>query len=192
MDTTLGHNGHPRSIPWRWIAWGTAALLMLAAALAKLTLGDAFQWTGSDFVAAAILLGVPCALFEVALRMARGNTSYIVASCLGLGTGFLTVWINLAVGIIGDEDNAANLAFAAVLAIALVGAALARLRPAGLSRAMVVTGVAQLLVAPYAWSLGSPEGVATSLVFAAAWFGAAALFRAAARTPGARPPAARP
>jgi hypothetical protein len=186
MDTTLGHDGNPRGFPWRWLAWGTACLLMLAAALAKVAAPDEFQWTGADFAAAALLLGVPCLLFEVALRMARGSNAYIVAACLGLGTGFLTVWINLAVGIIGDEDNAANWVFVAVLAVAVVGALIARLRPAGLSRAMVVTGVAQLLVAPYAWSLGSPEGVATSLVFAAAWFGAAVLFRVAARQPGAR------
>lgn len=184
MEGTLGHDGAPRAFPWRRLVWGTAIALMLLAAVAKLTVQD-FGWTGSDFVAAAILLGVPCLLFELALRMARGNNAYVAAACIGIGTGFLAVWINLAVGIIGDEDNPANWVFVAVLAVAIVGALVARLRAADLSRAMLVTAVAQLLVAPYALSLGSPEGVATSLVFAAAWFASAWLFRVAARQMGA-------
>lgn len=186
MDGILQNAGGQRPFPWRRLVWGTAIALMLAATVAKLTVPDEFQWSPNDFVAAAILLGVPCLAFELAMRMARGNNSYIVASCIGIGTAFLSVWINLAVGIIGDEDNPANWVFVAVLGVGIVGALVARLRPAGLSQAMVVTGVAQALVAPYAWSLGSPEGVATSLVFAAAWFASAWVFHVAARQMQAR------
>lgn len=181
MDVTLAKHDGSRAFPWRLLAWGTAGVLMLAAAVARFATPLEFAWTASDFVAAAILLGTPCLAFEGVLRVARGNTPYILAAGLAIGTAFLTVLINLAVGIIGDEDDAANWAFVAVLVIALSAALLARLRPRGLSRGMVAAAIAQALVAAYAAAVGSPEGMALSLVFTAAWLASAWLFARAAR-----------
>ena len=70
MDGILGSNGPLRHFPWRKLVWGTAATLMLAATVAKLTLPD-FGWSPGDFVAAAVLLGGGALAFEVALRLAR-------------------------------------------------------------------------------------------------------------------------
>jgi hypothetical protein len=126
-----------------------------------------------------------CGLFEVAVKMSRNSTPYLAAAILGIGTGFLTVWISLAVGIIGAENGAANLAFVAVLAMALLGAIAARFRPRGLAIAMLATAIAQTLTALYAAWLGSPEGTLLSAIFATAWFVSAALFRKAAQASGA-------
>lgn len=56
-------------------------------------------------------------------------------------------WVNLAVGIIGSEDNPLNVVFVGVLAIGIVGAFIARFQPRGMARAMVAVGIAQVLVA---------------------------------------------
>jgi hypothetical protein len=42
---------------------------------------------------------------------------------------FILIWMNLAVGIIGSEDNPANLMYGGVLAVAIVGAFMVRFRP---------------------------------------------------------------
>ena len=160
---------------------------MLAATVARITVPADFPWTAGDFIAAALLLGVPCLAFELALRASRGNTRYILAAALGLGTAFLTVWIALAVGILGDENGRADGVFVAVLGIAVAGALAARLRPAGLARALLATGIAQAAVAAYAAVLGSPEGTALSLLFAGTWLAAAWLFRGAAADMAATP-----
>ena len=184
MDGILGSNGPLRHFPWRKLVWGTAATLMLAATVAKLTLPD-FGWSPGDFVAAAVLLGGGALAVEVALRLARGNTAYLIAAAMGIGACFLLVWINGAVGMIGTEDNPANLGFLAIVAVAILGTLAARARAAGMAVAMSVCGAAQLAMAAYAFWLSSIEGIVASLVFAGIWSTAAHLFRVAAREPGA-------
>jgi len=81
------------------------------------------------------------------LIASRATTrAYRVAAGLGLATGLVLVWINGAVGLIGSEDNPANLLYAGVLAIGAVGAALARLEPSGMARALFATALTQFLV----------------------------------------------
>jgi hypothetical protein len=103
-------------------------------------------------------------------------------------TGFLLIWINLAVGIIGSEDNPANALYIGVLIIGLVGAALARLEPTGMSNALWVTAGAQFLVpfiAMAIWrpSFDDPPGIIgvimLNTVFAAMFFVSGLLFRRA-------------
>ena len=62
----------------------------------------------------------------------------------------MLVWINLAVGIIGSEDNPANLMYGGVLAVGVAGAVAARFRPGGMARALAATALAQ------GWSAQSP------------------------------------
>ncbi|MEG3050221.1 MAG: hypothetical protein RR792_08570, partial [Thermomonas sp.] len=109
-----------------------------------------------------------------------GNRAYRAGFALAILLGFLLVWINLAVGIIGGEANPANLVFAGVIAVGAVGALVGRFQATGMARAMLVTGIAQLLAGGYAVVLGSIEGGLLSAVFAALWLVSAALFRRAA------------
>ncbi len=56
----------------------------------------------------------------------RQNTTYRFAVGIALLGAFLVVWVNLAVGIIGEPDNLANLMYVGVLVVGLVGAIVAR------------------------------------------------------------------
>ena len=165
--------------PWRLAVWGTAVGVLLLPAIAMQLGVEGVHWTALDFVVGGLLLGSCCAAYEVAVRMS-GSTVYRLGFAIGIVAGFLLAWINLAVGIIGDPGNPANLAFAAVLVIGAVGALVGRFRAANMARAMVATGVAQLLVGMYALAIGSMEGGALSAVLAAMWLASAALFRKAA------------
>ena len=166
--------------PWRLAVWGTAAGLLLLPAIAMQLGAEGVHWTAFDFVVMGTLLGSCCAAYELATRMS-GNTLYRLGFAVAIALGFLLVWINLAVGIIGDEDNLANAVFAGVLLVGAIGALLGQLRAAGMARAMVATGIAQLLAGGYALALGSMEGGMLSAAFAVMWFTSAALFLKAAR-----------
>ncbi len=82
--------------------------------------------------------------------------------------GFLLVWINLAVGIIGTENNRANLMFSGVLMVGAVGTLIARFQPQGMASALIATAVAQALIAVITLVFGlGLEAVILSACFAA-------------------------
>ena len=170
---------------WRIAAWSAAALLLLVP-LVAMQFTDEVNWTASDFVFAAVLflaVGVP---LDLVMRRS-GDRAYRAGGAVALGTAFLVVWINAAVGIIGSEHSDVNLLFFAVLAIGIIGALVARFRPLGLSRAMAATAAAQAAVAIGALVAGwtspatSRVEVVALWVFVALWAASAALFRVAAR-----------
>lgn len=51
----------------------------------------------------------------------------------------ILVWLHAAVGLIGSDDNPANLMYGSVLAIAALGAVMARFQPRGITRALATT-----------------------------------------------------
>ena len=121
------------------------------------------------------------------------GTAYRFAVGVALAVAFLLAWVNLAVGIIGSEDNLANLMYVGVLAVGIVGAIVAHFRPHGMARALFATALAQALVAGIALIFGlgsrwSPPGeiLGVNGFFVALILGSAWLFRNAARE---QPPA---
>jgi hypothetical protein len=80
--------------------------------------------------------------YELAVRT-TGNIAYRAAVGVALAAAFMLFWSNLAVGIIGNEDNPANLMYFGVVAVGFVGAigALPALRVGtGLGRDGACTG----------------------------------------------------
>ena len=57
---------------------------------------------------------------------------------------FLLTWMNLAVGIIGNEENPANLMFFAIPVVGMVGALTVRFESRGMAHALVATAIAAL------------------------------------------------
>lgn len=169
-------------IPWRLIFWGGAAALLTVPLLAR------WPWTASDFLFAAAMLGTVGGIFELAVRMTP-NPAYRAGVAVALGAAFLLVWINGAVGIIGDEDNPANLMYLGVIAIALAGAAAAAFRAPGMARAMFAAAGAQGLVTAITLLAGlganEPPGMfgvlALNLFFVTPWLVSGALFLRAGR-----------
>jgi hypothetical protein len=148
---------------------------------------DEVMWDLADFAIFGAMLATACGTYELATRVAR-NKAYRAAVGVALAAAFILVWMNLAVGIIGNEDNPANLMYGGVLAVGIIGAVVARFQPHGMARAFVATGVAQALVAVSAliarlglpWS-GPAEILMLNGFFVALWLTSAELFRKAAR-----------
>jgi hypothetical protein len=171
-DTSFGGS------PWRIAGWGLAALVILTPFLA-MQFTSGVNWTGSDFIFAALLIGGVGLLFELTVRMS--NSRYYRAGVgLALAAGFLTIWASGAVGMIGNEDNPLNLMFGGVLAIALLGSAIAGFRPAGMVRAMAAAAAAQLVASMIGMFTDLRGGIFSAL-FSIMWLASAALFRTASQ-----------
>ena len=167
---------------WRIALWGGAALLLLTP-LVAMQFTSEVAWTGFDFLLFGVMLTILGGGIELAVRMSRHH-AYHAAAGIALVAGFLLVWMNLAVGIIGNEENPLNLMYGGVLAVGLLGTLIARFRPAGMVRVMVAMAIAQLLVAVIAQAAGHFTWVLTA-VFIGAWLASAWLFKTTARAQGA-------
>jgi hypothetical protein len=162
------------------VALATALILLIPLLAAP-------AWSMADFVVAgALIFGTGLSYVLVARK--AGNIAYRVAVGVALVAALLLVWINFAVGVIGTEDELANLMYVGVLAVGTIGAIVARFRPHGMSRALLATALAQALVAAIAltFGLGSEwsrpvEILGVTGLFVALFVGSALLFRYAGR-----------
>lgn len=133
------------------LALGIAAVLLIPL-IAKFTVPD-FGWSNGDFIAAYVMMFVPSLAFLVISHTAKNN-EYKYALALALLGAFLMIWIGGAVGIIGTEDNPANVVFFWVLVTGFLSSCLSMFRPVGMSRAMFLTAAAQVaapIVAYFIW-----------------------------------------
>ena len=170
---------------WRIARWGVAGLILLLP-LVAMQFTDEVVWGPGDFVVAGVLLFGSVLTYELVARKMR-NLAYKAAVGIAVVTALLLVWVNLAVGIIGSEDNPANLMYLGVLAVGIIGALMARLEPRGMALALFGTALAQMLVAVIALvaGLGSAgsgplEIVAVNGMFVTLFVGSALLFQRAA------------
>jgi len=197
LDVSLTHGGKTMAVNrensdgrrarrWRIAAWTAAALILLVPLIA-MQFTEEVDWDVADFaIFGALLLGSGVT-YELAARK-TGNIAYKIAVGIAILAAFLLFWINGAVGLIGIEDNDANLMYHGVVLIGLIGAFVARFEPRGMARAMFATAIAQALVAVIAlvagWGSSGPiwpRGViGMTAIFVTLWLGSAWLFRRAA------------
>ena len=176
---------------WRIARWTVAGMLLAIPALA-MQVSDEVNWTVSDFVFAGVMIIGTGLLYEGVTKLSD-SLAYRTGAVMALAAAFLLIWINLAVGIIGNEDDPHNAAYFCEVLLAAATAFTARLRSAGMSRAMLATAGFQLLVTALAandgWGASEPPGAAGVLVlnlgFAALWLLSAGLFWKAGQDTGA-------
>jgi hypothetical protein len=173
---------------WRIARWTVAAILLTIPALAMQVPGSGWNWSVGDFMFAGVMIVGTALLYERAVRLS-GSWAYKAGVATALAAAFLLVWVNLAVGIVGTEDDPHNAAYFCEVLLAAATAFAAGLRPAGMARAMFATAGFQILVtALYAfggWRAGEPPGFAgllgLNMAFASLWLAAAGLFWKSAR-----------
>ncbi|MDB5472632.1 MAG: hypothetical protein JWR84_4192 [Caulobacter sp.] len=168
--------------PWRIVGWGGLAVILSLPLIFK------FPWTLSDFVFAGVFLGGAGLIVEL-ICWASSSLSYRLGGLIALLASVGLVWVNGAVGFLGDEDNPANLMFLAVILIAVVGSVVVRFKAAGLSKVILATAAAQLLagIVGYSasWATPGPAGlqevVVGTTLFGSMWLVSAWLFNRAAK-----------
>ena len=163
----------------------TCAFALLLIPLIAMQFTSEVEWTLSDFVFAAVMIGGAGVAYEISLRLSA-SWAYRAGAAVAVLAAFLLIWINAAVGIIGDEGNVWNLMFASVLLVAFVLALFGRLTPRGMARAMFAAACVQVLVGAVAiiGGLGLPDSGPLEMagltgIFTAFWLAAGWLFRRA-------------
>jgi hypothetical protein len=147
------------------------------------------NWDLLDILTFSAMVASAVIIVLTARRRSRIRAYRFAAAIAALG-GFMLVWINGAVGIIGNEENEANLLFFGVLIVAATGALIARFRARGLARALYATATAQVLVAAIAivFRLGAsgpawPRGILViTAMFSTVWLVSGWLFSIAAKS----------
>ncbi len=181
-------DGHRLWNSLRVIGWSAAAVLLMLPLVAMRYTSEV-DWTLSDFLVMGALIGGCGLVLELATRKSD-NLAYRFAATVAMAASFLLVWVNLAVGFLGDEGNLANLMFLGVILVAITGALIVRARSQGMARVMQATAAAQVLAGLVGYGAGcaSPGGqglfevaMGTSL-FTGLWLLSAFLFGKAARS----------
>ena len=175
-----------RRSPWRMLLWGVPTVLLIAPAVAMQFTGEV-QWSAFDFLFAGVLLYGAAGTADLTMRKS-GSAAYRLGVGLAVLVSFLLIWVNGAVGVIGNEDNPANLMFLGIIAVAAAGSVIARFEARGMARAMTAAFVLNLGIAMAVpvvnWGAGDPPGTVGLMAliggFAAMWGLSAALFAKAA------------
>lgn len=190
MGTTITGNtengGERRMSRGRLALWAAAVLFLLGHWVAMRFTGEV-NWRVGDFVFAGVLMFGALGTYELVVRM-TGDTAYRAGVGMAVVAAFLLVWSNAAAGI---TDSDADGLYALVVAVGVVGAFVARFRPAGMARALFAAALTMASVSMVALVAGmvpaynSPsEVLGITGFFVTLFAGSALLFREAARGEG--------
>ncbi|MEZ5412930.1 MAG: hypothetical protein R3F03_01320 [Opitutaceae bacterium] len=145
------------------------------------------NWSGSDFLIMGLLIAVTTFIWRLLVTRPSANLAYRLGAGLGVGTGFLLVWVSLAVAVIGD-DNPANALYLGSILAGLIGTGIARFQPRGMARAAFAAATVTFFVPIIAWFVDANDfspGVAPvfllNSVFVLMFAGAGLLFSHAAK-----------
>jgi len=111
-------------------------------------------WTFSDFLIMGILIFGTGMAYTLISRISN-DLSYRLALGTGIGTGFFLIWSNLAVGLIGSENNDINALFFLLLVLGFAGALVSRFQAKGMTWVMGFVAAGQLSIAGYALATGA-------------------------------------
>jgi len=148
---------------WRKPMWIAAGGLLLLPAVAML-LGNEVDWGPLDFTLLTALLAALCGAIDVASRysLSRSYRAGVAVAVIGM---VLMVFVNIAVGIVGNEANPLNLIFLLIPALGIAGSVFTRFRASGMARSLEIMAVVQAGVLLLAWS-----GAKTVELLAVAFF----------------------
>lgn len=117
-------------------------MVLLLVPLLAMQFTNEVRWDETDFVVAGLLLFGTGFSYKL-IAMQSKNIIYRAAVATALGAGLFLIWSNLAVGIIGSEDNVGNLMYFGIILVLIASTFTARFRPKGMAIALFVTALAQ-------------------------------------------------
>lgn len=130
-------------------------ITLLIIPLVAMQFSAEVDWSIGDFIIAGFLL-FGTGFSYVLLTTKINNGRYKAGIAVGLFAGLFLIWANLAVGIIGSEDNPVNTIYFGVIGIGIVGAVMSRFKSHGLSLTMFTVAFVLFLIAVgvllYAWT----------------------------------------
>ncbi len=134
-----------QNIAKRIIVWAAAIALVLMIPLIAMQFTKEVNWSLFDFILMGVVLSSLAFAYELIARRVEKSV-YRAAFSIGLMGAFFLFFVNGAVGIIGNEDQPANLMYTIVFAVGLIGSLMARFKPRGMAITLFTTAVAQMSV----------------------------------------------
>lgn len=126
-----------------WVSCIT--LLLLAVPLVAMQFTDEVKWGVPDFIIMGLLI-FGTGFSYVLITRSSSNIIYRAALAIAIGSTFLLVWVNLAVGLIGSGPNPANLMYAGIVALMIVGSFVSGFTAKGMERLMFIVSVALIFM----------------------------------------------
>jgi hypothetical protein len=136
------------------VALGTALILSVPLIAQQFT--SEVNWSVADFLVMGVLI-FSTGLSYVLITRYVTDIVYKAAIVMALGSTFLMIWANLAVGLIGSGPNLGNLMYLGVIAVGFIGTSLSRFTPAGMERTMNAMALAIILLAVIALSVNMQQ-----------------------------------
>ncbi len=126
------------------IALGAASILLIP--LIAMLFTEEVDWNLADFLIAWIMLfGTGITYKLISIKMSQ-SVQYKIATGLAVVGLLMIVWVNLAVGIIGNEENPVNLIFYAVHVIGIMGTFISRFEAKGMSYTAYAMAITMVII----------------------------------------------
>lgn len=157
---------------YRHIAgYALATALLLLIPLVAMQFANEVVWNSFDFIFAGTILFGTGLTYEMIARRSN-KIIYRAAVATACATALLLVWIEGAVGIIGPPGGLTGLMELGVLAVLIIGSAIARLRAKGMVFALIAAALAQAIVGAVALfnGLGYPASPPLEIIVVCGFF----------------------
>jgi len=172
----------------RLIVWTVVVVLMLMITFmaSSVQFTNEVQW--NEAVAYSVMLLAVGGAYELWRWLKTRSRTYHFAFGVGFAGILLLGLVSGAVGIIGSENQPANLMYWAVFAVGLIGSFISRFKPRGMARTLFAAALVQVSVPVIAfiawpeisWGGAGMAGVFVfNSIFAILFAGSALLFRCA-------------
>jgi len=132
---------------------GGITVLLLMIPLIAMQFFDGVDWSLFDFIIAGALIFGTGLTYKLITWKSSGM-AYRIAIAFALLTGLFLIWSNLAVGLIGSEDNVANLMYFGVIAVGIIGAFWADFQPDGMMYNMLAMACSHVVITVIALLMG--------------------------------------
>lgn len=145
----------------RKLALVTGCILLIP--LIAMQLNDEVDWSLFDFIFAGTLIFGTGFTYKFITRKTI-DIAYRVAVGFALFTGFFLIWTNLAVGIIGSENNSINMIYFGVIAVGIIAALIVRFQSKGMVSVLFLMAAAMALAVAIALFTGMHQLPGSSVI----------------------------
>ncbi|MES2554929.1 MAG: hypothetical protein V4604_02200 [Bacteroidota bacterium] len=117
-----------------------ATILLLMIPFIAMQFTNEVQWGVADFIIMGLLLFITGFSFVLITRYTN-SLVHRLAVAGAIGTTFLMIWANMAVGLIGYGPNPGNLMYLGVIGVIIGGIVLSNFTARGMERTMFATAL---------------------------------------------------
>ena len=122
------------------------SLLFLLIPFTASFLSEEMDWSPFDYILVWIMLFLTGSAYSFVTRNSK-DAVYRIAVGLAVVSGLMLTWVNLAVGLIGSEDNPINLSYFFILALGILASFMMRFRAVYMTMILVSMAFGMVIVA---------------------------------------------